>query len=62
MVVCLSVSGPSLTACLPLSPQVSRLFRQRAAYRAKGKEALEQLQRVQALLDNIDLDFTVSDL
>lgn len=40
--------------------QVGRLHKQRAQFRARGREALEQMGRVQAVLDNIDIDFSVS--
>jgi hypothetical protein len=54
--------SPSLTCdCAPCvaAPQVSRLHRQRTQFRGRGREALEQLAKVQGLLDNIDVDFSV---
>jgi hypothetical protein len=39
---------------------VARLHKQRALFRARSREAYERLAKLTGLLDNIDLDFTVS--
>ncbi|GFH28309.1 flagellar associated protein, partial [Haematococcus lacustris] len=46
-------------AVAALAAQVARLHRQRALYRQRAYESVEQLKRLQGLLDSIDMDFTV---
>ena len=53
---------PSDPPCHPrlltLPLQVTRLWRQRGIYRARCREAMDHLRKVQAAVDDVDQDFT----
>lgn len=51
--------SPTTRTHAHVTPQVARLHRQRASFRASGRDAAEALARVQGVLDSIDSDFAV---